>query len=178
MLNLRVQGEQRTIFDPQAMQAIRLDGKWSLPHSYQSFMQTYGFGRLLGLLIIYVPLENHPYSLLGHGTRVRDTMREAVAEGNMEFERDGSRALALRLFPFAESENGEYFCWDLDESQDAAMRSEHTIYCVGARLQRLNRAADSLDALVDALCSTGIKRVMGTGYEPLAADFQALPLHC
>ena len=157
------------------MKKASIDNNFSLPSSYKKFIDTLGFGRVLGILIIYVPIEDHAFSLFSQGERVRGFIRQAVDEEYMEYEPDGSKETVMNFYPFGESENGEYFCWSLEEMESGPELVEYKIYCVGARMSCVRYAADNLDELLARLCSQDVKQVLGPGYSPLNPTFE--PFH-
>lgn len=97
-------------------------------------------------------------------------MEEAVAEGYFEFEPDGRSSQVCDLFPFAASENGEYFVWDMRESNDG----EYPIYCISARMGGMKYAAADLFELLERLSGDAIREVMGPGYGPLPLVFEGM----
>ncbi|QTD94243.1 SMI1/KNR4 family protein [Burkholderia anthina] len=161
--------------DPISMEKTSFDNGFSLPSSYKKFINTLGFGRVLGILMIYVPIENHAFSLFSQGERVRGFLRQAVEEEYMEYEPDGSEEAVMNFYPFGESENGEYFCWSLAEMESRPELVEYKIYCVGARMSCVRYAASNLDELLARLCSQDVKQILGPGYSPLNPTFE--PFH-
>ncbi|WP_313218894.1 hypothetical protein [Stenotrophomonas sp.] len=103
-----------------------------LPGSYCEFAATLGYGRFGGLAIIYSGVPAHPDSILVQGTRVKGFIKDAVDDDYFEFEPDGDDAIAGRLYPFAASENGEYFVWDVLalEWRVFGMRQSHWTNCL------------------------------------------------
>ncbi|WP_345784984.1 SMI1/KNR4 family protein [Stenotrophomonas sp.] len=152
-----------------SLDLIRVEG-FRLPGSYCEFAATFGYGRFGGLAIIYSGVPEHQDSILVQGARAKGFINDAVADDYFEFEPDGDNEIAARLYPFAASENGECFVWDLNEKR----ADEYPIYCVGARMAGLRYAAKSLDQLLEKLCSGSIKDVMGPGYAPLLPTFEGL----
>ncbi|HET7414660.1 MAG TPA: SMI1/KNR4 family protein, partial [Arthrobacter sp.] len=145
-------------------------GNKRLPPSYETFMRRFGYGRLFGLLIVF-PAENAcPDSLAKQGEKVRGFILEALAEEYLEFEPDGSESMARSLYPFAMSENGEYFAWDTGSAENG----EYPIYCIGSRMAGITYAASDMYELVNVLGSEQVKSVMGSGYAPLPATFDPL----
>lgn len=151
------------------LSSVRIAG-CKLPESYCEFAATQGYGRFGGLVIIYSGVPEHPDSVLAQGARVKGFIDDATAEGWFEFGPDGDEVVASCLYPFAASENGEYFVWDLNEKR----ADEYSIYCIGARMAGLRYAAESLGELLEKLCSASIKDVMGPGYTPLLPTFEGL----
>lgn len=152
-----------------ALSSVRIAG-CRLPESYCEFAATHGYGRIGGLVIIYSGVPEHPDSVLAQGARVKGFIDDAAAEGCFEFEPDGDEMIASGLYPFAASENGEYFVWDLNEK----CGDEYSIYCIGARMAGLRYAAESMGELLEKLCSESIQDVMGPGYAPLLPTFEGL----
>lgn len=168
-MNIQVISPSSSVATRSALDSVRVEG-FTLPRSYCEFAATLGYGRFGGLVIIYSGVPEHPDSILIQGARVRGFINDAVADDYFEFEPDGDEAVAGRLYPFAASENGEYFVWDLNEKR----ADEYSIYCVGARMAGLRYAAESLGELLEKLCSASIKNVMGPGYTPLLPTFEGL----
>jgi len=145
------------------------------PGSYLDWARQYGYGRALGLLIMYAPSPMHPDSILIQGERVCAFIRMAMTGGYLDYTPDGSKELAEQLFPFAASENGEYFAWRLQVPTPAeAGRPEYPIYCLGPRMQSIRYGAGDLDNLLRRLTSAEVKDVLGPGYAPLPRTFQPL----
>ncbi|WP_175722045.1 SMI1/KNR4 family protein [Burkholderia ambifaria] len=161
--------------DPIFAEKASVVNGFALPSSYKKFIDTLGFGRVLGILMIYVPIEDHAFSLFSQGERVSGFLRQAVEEEYMEYEPDGSEETVRNFYPFGESENGEYFCWSLKEMESRPELVEYKIYCVGARMSCVRYAANNLDELLARLCSQDVKQILGPGYSPLNPTFE--PLH-
>lgn len=168
-MTIRTIAVSGSIATKRALSSVRIAG-CKLPESYCEFAATLGYGRFGGLVIIYSGVPEHPDSIVVQGARVRGFISDAVADDYFEVEPDGDEVVAGRLYPFAASENGEYFAWDLNEKR----ADEYSIYCVGARMAGLRYAAESLGELLEKLCSASIKDVMGPGYAPLLPTFEGL----
>jgi hypothetical protein len=99
----------------------------------------------------------------------------AIEGDYIEYEPDGSREVAERLFPFAMSENGEYLAWRLpEEPPPAGTHPEYPIYSIAARMAAIKYGAADLDDLFRRLTTSGVKQILGPGYKPLPATFQPL----
>nr|WP_312709588.1 hypothetical protein [Stenotrophomonas sp.] len=122
------------------------------------------------MAIIYSGVPEHQDSILVQGARAKGFINDTVADDYFEFEPDGDNEIAARLYPFAASENGECFAWDINEKR----AGEYSIYCIGARMAGLRYAAESLGELLEKLCSGSIKDVMRSGYAPLLPRFDGL----
>ena len=134
-------------------------------------MATYGYGKTLGLLIIYPPQRNLGDSLFVQGRRVKGFIQTAIEEDYIEYGPDGSREIAEVLYPFAGSENGEYFAW-LTGKTLLSHPEEYPIYRIAAKMAGIKYATNSLDELLTSLCSPKVKNILGPGYSPLPATFQ------
>lgn len=153
------------------LQDTRLPGGFRLPNSYREFISRFGYGRLLGLFIVYTADPSQPDSLFSEGEKVRSFVREALQDEYFECEPDGSEALAGALFPFAMSENGEYLAWALSEEDEG----EYPIYCLAARMAGTRYAGRDLVEVIDRLTGSGVKEILGTGYSPLPSTFEPFP---
>lgn len=151
------------------MQAVRLVGE-RVPQSFCRFASEFGYGRFGGLIIFYSGVAGHPDSLENQGVRVFGFIQEAIEEEYFEYDPDGDASMKGRLYPFAASENGEYFAWFMQEG----VEGEFPIYCIGARMAGMRYAAASVDDLIGKLCGEEIKSVMGPGYQPLPCTFEGL----
>lgn len=138
-----------------------------LPLSYINFINKFGYGRTLGLLLIYPSYEGFCDSLGQQTIRIKNFINEAIVEDFLEFEPDGTPEIAKRLFPFAMSENGEYFAWDINCDTE-----EYPIYCIATRMGGIKYVSKDLYELIDLLSSDKIKNVMGTGYKALPKTFE------
>lgn len=176
MITLQLLSQPRSITtDLDWLTKAVIRSKYPFPQSYLDYSQAYGYGRALGLLIMYAANEDHPDSILIQGERVTGFVHMAIDGGYMEYEPDGSQEIAEQLFPFAMSENGEYFGWALNpESLKNNSRPEYPIYCIGSRMASMRFGAENLDTLFQRLTSNDVKGILGPGYSPLPKTFQPL----
>lgn len=168
-MEIQVVSKSSSLGDAQELNAIRILGH-QLPASYRKFSAAFEYGRLGGLVIIYSGDPIHPDSVIIQGGRVKSFIDEAISEDYFEFRPASDERRIGNLYPFAASENGEYFAWDLNSGEEG----EYLIYCIGARMAGLRYAARSLDELFDKLCGDSIRGVMGPGYKPLPRTFEGL----
>ncbi|MFT2710789.1 hypothetical protein [Clavibacter tessellarius] len=169
-MELEVLGTSSSTPDRDDLESIVLPGGHGLPGSFKRFAAQFGYGRMCGLLIMYSSEPSHPDSVIHQGARVKGFIDQALHEDYLEFDPDGDEALAARLYPFAGSENGEYFAWDVR----AGCGDEYEIYVIASRMAGITHAAHDLGDLLDKMTSMSIKEIMGPGYEPLPPTFEAL----
>ncbi|MBO2013013.1 SMI1/KNR4 family protein [Hymenobacter negativus] len=152
------------------------DGQ-SFPPSYLDFATQLGWGRLCGLLLVYVPLGQYPDSWLIQSPKIRQYMDDFYKE--MEYdalflEPDGYEGIEQYLLPFAMSENGEYLAWDTSRRDDAG---EFPIYVLAARLGGIRYGAKDLYEFIEKCTDeAAVKTMFGTGYSALPPTFESLPL--
>jgi len=156
--------------DPEALDKVRLSGRFRLPKSYRDFATQFGYGKLCSIVLIYIPMEGED-SLLVRRDTLREVFVDGLAENLWEFDPDGSPALVKRLEPFGISENGHIFAWDPAEQTEA---DEFAIYAVGSKLLAIRRAADNLYDFVAGCLDDRVKTMLGSGYKPLPATFKPL----
>jgi len=140
-----------------------------LPNSYVDFINKFGYGKSLGLILIYPAYREFGDSLREQSARISDFIRMAIDGDYIVYEPDGSPKIAKRLFPFAMSENGEYFAWDTGQGEN-----EYPIYCISYRMGAIRYAAGNLYEFIEILSGDGIKMVMGSGYSPLPKIFEPI----
>lgn len=168
-MNIEINGISELVTPLSEARAATVAGR-CLPDSYCRFISSFGYGRFGRLLIIYSASADHPDSIFDQGLRVRGFIEEAVAEGYFEFEPDGRESQGPDLYPFAASENGEYFVWDMGDFKGG----EYPIYCIGARMGGMRYAAADLYQLFERLSGDAIREVMGPGYSPLPSVFEGM----
>lgn len=154
----------------------RLADNLGFPPSYQAFAKEFGWGRLGGLLLIYVPLGDYPDSWLVRSSYMRQALDAFYAEMEPDYpfflEPDGYLGLECSLLPFAMSENGEYLAWDTSKR---GPDEELPIYVIASRLGGLRYGGANLNEFVErCLSEQAIKQVLGPGYPPLLPTFEPL----
>jgi hypothetical protein len=126
------------------------------PPSYVDFVTTFGWGRLCGLYLIYVPLLNNefPDSWEVQSKKVKSWMDDfySVTGTNYDFlfEPDGTSELVKNAVPFAMSENGDYLIWDVENPDERGElpiyqitpRFSGIIYCGRDLLEAINSIVD------------------------------------
>jgi len=159
------------------LQQLQLHPGFSLPRSYREFAKEYGYGRLCGLLIVYVPMEppfeepKHPDSLAVRSEELADMLREGVEDEYFEYEPDGSPELISRLIPFAITETGGTLAWD---AGDQTAEHEYRIYSISPKLLAVRKGPGTLGELIEQCTGQRVKQLLGPGYEPLPAIFEPL----
>lgn len=156
----------------------RLPDNLGFPPSYQAFAQEFGWGRLGGMFLIYVPLGDQPDSWLVRSPCIREAMTAFYQELNpddpFELEPDGYLGLEKALLPFAMSENGEYLAWDTSKRGPT---NELPLYVIAARMGGVRYGGASLTEFVEScLSEQAVKQVLGPGYKPLPPTFEPLAL--
>lgn len=152
------------------LESTKLPGGFDLPASYRDFAQTFGYGLLGRLLLMYIPLKaGFGDSLLGRNKDLMHVMQEGLRDSLWEFDPDGSPELVSRLRAFGTSENGHILTWDIGEKIES---NEYAIYVIGPKLLAVYRAADNLYEFVAKLLDQRVKSVLGPGYKPLPATFE------
>lgn len=156
----------------------QLADKQGFPPSYQAFATTFGWGRLAGLFLIYVPLGAQADSWLVRSPYIRQAMDEFYqdldADDPFVLEPDGYLGLEKALLPFAMSENGEYLAWDTSQRRPD---QELPIYVLAARMGGLRYAGATLqECIARCLDPLAVAQVLGPSYGPLPPTFEPLPL--
>jgi hypothetical protein len=156
----------------------QLPDKLGFPPSYQEFAKEFGWGRLGGLFLIYVPLGNYPDSWLVRSVYIRQAMDAFYAEMEPDYpfflETDGYLGLERSLLPFAMSENGEYLAWDTSKR---GPDEELPIYVIASRMGGLRYGGANLNEFVErCLSEQAVKQVLGPSYPPLSPTFEPLAL--
>jgi hypothetical protein len=156
----------------------QLPDNLGFPPSYQEFAQVFGWGRLGGLFLIYVPLGDHPDSWLVRSPYIRTAMDEFYAEMELDdlflLEPDGYLGLEKSLLPFAMSENGEYLAWDMAKR---GPDNELPIYVIASRMGGLRYGGANLNEFVEScLSEQKVTQVLGPSYTPLPPTFEPLAL--
>ncbi len=150
------------------------DGK-GFPPSYLDFATHWGWGRLCGLFLVYVPLGQHPDSWPVQSRRIREKMAIFYAEMDHDpflLEPAGYAGLEQALVPFARSENGGYLAWDTTH-RDA--ENEFPIYVLMANLGGIRYGGKNFNQFVkNCTDATRVKDTLGPGYQPLPATFEPL----
>jgi hypothetical protein len=161
--------------DAACLQAyILADGK-GFPPSYLDFATRLGWGRLCGLLLVYVPLGQHPDSWLVQSPGIRQRLEDfyqAMEHDPFLLEPDGYEGIDQWLIPFAKSENGEYLAWDLAHR---SANGELPIYVVASRMAGIRYGAKNLYQFVEKCTdNAAIKTMLGPGYEALPLVFDPI----
>jgi hypothetical protein len=154
----------------------RLPNNLGFPPSYQAFAKAFGWGRLGGLFLIYVPLGDYPDSWLVRSPYIREAMDAFYAEMEPDdpllLEPDGYLSLERSLLPFAMSENGEYLAWDTSRR---GPDKELPIYVIASRMGGLRYGGANLNEFVErCLSEQVVKQVLGPSYPPLPPTFEPL----
>jgi len=103
--------DSKSDYNENFLKSHKLYNDIGLPPSYIDFVMTFGWGRLCGLFLVYVPLLDNkfPDSWEVQSKKVKLWMDDFYgAEGNVFdflFEPDGTPGLAKNAVPFASSEN-------------------------------------------------------------------------
>lgn len=163
--------------DAEYLQSHTLADGSGFPPSYSAFATQLGWGRLCGLLLVYVPLGQYPDSWLVQNPRIRQSMDEFYEEMEHDpflLEPDGYEGIEWSLVPFAKSENGEYLAWDLaHRSSDG----ELPIYVIASRMGGIRYGAENLYQFFEKCTdNAAVKTMLGLGYEALPAIFEPLAL--
>lgn len=157
------------------MSRATMVGGFPLPPSYREFSREYGYGKVGGLVIVLSPAPAGPDSIIKNGERLRGFIQEAVSGKFLDPEPDGSLVWASQLYPWAASENGEYFVWRLEPpAPKFADGREYPIYCIGARMASIRYAARDVWELWSRLAGDDIRQILGSGYQPLPKTFKPL----
>jgi hypothetical protein len=155
----------------------RLADGLGFPPSYLDFATQLGWGRLCGLLLIYVPLGQYPDSWLVQSPKIKQYMDEFYEETEHDpflLEPDGYQGLERSLLPFAMSENGEYLAWDLAHRTPDG---ELPIYVIASRLGGIRYGAENLYRFVEKCTDDAAAKTMfGNGYQALAPIFEPMIL--
>ncbi|TGE29461.1 SMI1/KNR4 family protein [Hymenobacter metallicola] len=152
------------------------DGK-GFPSSYIDFATHLGWGRLCGLFLIYVPLDQHSDSWTVRSPWIKqamDNFYEEMEHDPFLLEPDGYAGIESSLIPFAMSENGEYLAWD---SAHRSPDDELPIYVLAARMGGIRYGAANLYHFVEKCGNEeAIKTMLGPGYPKLPLSFEPLLL--
>ena len=164
--------------DTEYLATHRLPDNLGFPPSYQTFAKEFGWGRLGGLFLIYVPLGDYPDSWPVRSPYIREAMdafyTEMEPDDPFYLEPDGYLGLERSLRPFAMSENGEYLAWDTSKR---GPDEELPIYVIASRMGGLRYGGANLSEFVEScLSEQAVKQVLGPGYSPLPPTFEPLDL--
>ncbi|MGI4887025.1 MAG: SMI1/KNR4 family protein [Janthinobacterium lividum] len=163
--------------DADCLRTYKLADGNGFPPSYIDFATQLGWGRLCGLLLVYVPLGQYPDSWLVQSPRIRQSMNEFYEEMEHDpflLEPDGYEGIERSLIPFARSENGEYLAWDVAH-RDAA--GELFIYVIASRMGGIRKGAENLHQFSKRCTdNAAIKTMFGPGYQALPAIFEPIDL--
>ena len=147
------------------------------PNSYIDFARHLGWGRLCGLLLVYVPLGQHLDSWQVQSPRIKqfmDDFYEEMEHAPFLVEPDGYEGIERSLLPFAMSENGEYLAWD---TAHRAPDGELPIYLITSRMGGIRYGAENLYQFVEkCIDDAAVKTMFGPGYKALPEVFEPLPL--
>jgi hypothetical protein len=152
-----------------------------VPRSYRTFAETYGAGRTNGLLLIFMPFRCPSGTFDDRGTGLAETLDDFVTRwiddggrpGDLDClepydtESVGVAARYKELVFFATSENGESFCW-------LRTGDRFTFYTLDRAFLSLRYGGDDLLGMIGDLQTSKVKRLLGTGYEPLPSSFVGL----
>jgi len=169
--------ESKTEYNKKLLKEYKLHNNFGFPPSYIDFVITYGWGRLCGLFLVYVPLlnEQYPDSWEIRSKVIRGWMNEAYSDDAITaypfiLESDGSIDLVKNAIPFAKSENGDYFIWDVMNPDE---RGEYPIYTICPRFSGIRYGGKDLAEFISS-CGDDIKvqSAMGPGYGKLPLTFE------
>lgn len=152
-----------------------------LPPSYRTFAETYGTGRTNELLLIFMPFSCPSGTFEDRGRGLTDVLVDFVARwiadggqlGDLDClepydeESVGVAARYNELVFFATSENGESFCWLRTDDRFA-------FYTLDRAFLSVRYGGDDLLAMIGEMQTDKVKRLLGTGYEPLPSSFVGL----
>ena len=123
-------------YDKNFLKSHKIYKEIGFPPSYIDFVMEFGWGRLCGLFLVYVPLLDNkfPDSWEVQSKKYKGWMDDFYgAEGKVYdflFEPDGTAELVKNAVPFAMSENGDYLIWDVENPDE---RGECPIYGITPR---------------------------------------------
>jgi hypothetical protein len=167
--------------DEQFLRHYKFSDGLGFPKSYIDFSIKYGWGRLCGLFLVYIPLVNsvYPDSWQIQHLRIRNFMTDFYSKCSDEedkelYEPDASLSLAMSAIPFAMGENGEYLVWDIrNRSKD----SEFPIFVINSRFSGIRYAGNNLfEFIYNCTNLPQVKNTLGSGYKPLPLTFEPLKL--
>ena len=158
--------------DQEFLMNFKFSNQLPFPESYLRFANTFGYGLLMDLFIVYVPMGNFADSWHNRSFEIRNTYITDVIKNDIWFDLapDGSIELLKRLVPFAISENGHYLFWDIDNGAE----NEFDIYLTDFRSTGFIKVADSIYDLINKLTSEkDFRKVLPYAVSPLQPIF-----HC
>jgi hypothetical protein len=170
-LELQREGTSAVTATVEGLKKIELAPGFPLPASYCEFATTFGYGLLGELLILYIPMTGGD-SLLERCEVLKGTIQYSIDNELFEYEPDGSEELAQRLIPFGISENGHIVAWD---PKDKTGAHEYRVYAIGSKCLAIRDGGADLYQFVESCLDKRVKKVLGSGYDPLPATFRALP---
>lgn len=163
--------------DTEYLRTHKLADGLGFPPSYIDFATQLGWGRLGGLLLVYVPLGQYPDSWLVQSPKIKQYMDDFYEEMEHDpflVEPDGYEGIEQSLLPFALSENGEYLAWDVAHRTPDG---ELPIYVIASRLGGIRYGAENLSRFVEKCTDeAAVKNMFGTGYHALPAVFEPITL--
>jgi len=128
--------EDKTGYNAEFLKEHKLYNNLGFPPSYIDFVIKFGWGRLCGLFLVYVPLldSQYPDSWEVQYKKVKGWMDDFYGDKDESydflFEPDGTADLVKNAVPFAMSENGDYLIWDVENPDE---RGEYPIYLIAPR---------------------------------------------
>lgn len=170
-VELQQEGPAAVIATAESLKKLELAAGFQLPASYCEFATTFGYGLLGELLILYIPMTGGD-SLIERCEVLKSTIHYSIENDLFEYEPDGSEELARRLIPFGISENGHIIAWD---PKDQTGAHEYRIYAIGSKCLAVRDGGADLYQFVASCLDERVKKVLGSGYKPLAAKFRAFP---
>jgi hypothetical protein len=88
-----------------------------LPQSYCDFAQSFGYGLLCNLFIIFIPKEGGD-DLTKRSSTLTKVLQDGVENDYFGYRPDGSAELVQALIPFGISENGHILAWNSNERSE------------------------------------------------------------
>src|SRR5262249_29149445 len=126
-----------------------------LPQSYCDFAQSFGYGLLCNLFIIFIPKEGGD-DLTTRSSTLAKVIQDGVLNDYFESGPDGTVELMQALTPFGISENGHILAWNSTERSED---NDYYIHLIGYKLGYVKRAAPNLYALVERCIDNSISEL-------------------
>lgn len=158
------------------LEDFRFENGRKFPRSYREFAGKYGYGRVLDLFLIYIPMKNYPDSIFVQSRAIKNTYQD-ILDNKTQCWFDLGEHITLEtlnnLYPFAKSENGDYLFWDIESGAD-----EMDIYLSNFRGIDFVPVAKSLDEFfVVATTDTLFHQFPLKFGSPLPKKFQPITVH-
>lgn len=174
MINLEIIGTPSFWGDLKSLENYRFTNGRRFPTSYQNFVKRFGYGKVLGEWIFYIPMGNYGDSWDIRSEEIRSTYYDDVMQGDVWFDLDPDVSIEIlkHLIPFASSENGYYLFWDIESHPS---NDEFDILITDFRGSGFRKIATSIDELFAKMTNRfDFKEILPFRQEPYPPIFECI----